>query len=60
VITITNDRSIAEVGEDGPAMNEAIKEALDFSEEAKSQWKMVAQARIANLVARRKKQLNLP
>jgi 20S proteasome alpha/beta subunit len=58
---ITNNPSglsIAECGVDNDAtMQEAINEALSFSEDVKSQWKNVARHRIAQLVERRKAQI---
>ena len=39
-------------------MKEAINEALEFSSQAKSEWKIIARNRISDVVARRIKRLN--
>ena len=60
---IENKNNLSVAGKSEPndaAMQEAVKEALEFSEESKLEWKQVAQERISNLISRRKTQLGKP
>jgi len=58
-ILLDEQKSVAQVGENNSdGMKEAINEALEFSSQAKAEWKVIARTRINDLIARRMKRLN--
>jgi hypothetical protein len=53
VIEYKDGKSVSIISRDGPAMDEVIREALDFADAQKKEWTWVIESRINNVIKRR-------